>query len=383
MTIKEMVKQGPQGLVARAYAFAEKAHRGQARKSGEPYFGHPLATAETLADWHMDDATIAAGLLHDTVEDTGVPLEIVQKEFGGDVAFLVNGVTKLGHLKYRGDEKDSKNQAENLRKMIVALSEDLRVVFIKLADRLHNMGTLTALPPAKQKRVALETDEIYAPLAYRLGMYNLSGELQDLAFPYLYPKEYEWLIKNTKEQYETRTIYLSKIKPEVLRVLREHDIRPLAVEVRAKRYSSLYKKLLRRNMDMGKIYDLVALRIIVATVPECYAALGVIHEAWPPVPRRIKDYVAMPKPNGYRSLHTTIIGPEEKTMEIQIRTKEMHDEDQYGVAAHWLYKEKGREESLREKACQGTHVGSTAQNMARTFFGSSDGRRRNAPSDES
>jgi GTP pyrophosphokinase len=340
MTIKEIIKQDPQGIIAKAYAFAERMHHGQSRKSGEPYFRHPLATAETLATWHMDDATIAAGLLHDTVEDTSTPLATIQKEFGPDVAFLVNGVTKLGHFKYRGDEKDSKNQAENLRKMIIALSEDLRVVFIKLADRLHNMETLKALPPAKQKRVALETDEIYAPLAYRLGMYNLSGELQDLAFPYLYPKEYEWLISNTKEQYEKRLAYLEKIQPEVERVLREHDIKPLALEVRAKRYSSLYKKLQRRNMDMGRIYDLVALRVIVATIPECYAALGVIHETWPPVPRRIKDYVAMPKPNGYRSLHTTVIGPGEKTMEIQIRTKEMHDEDQYGVAAHWLYKEK-------------------------------------------
>ena len=176
----------------------------------------------------MDDATIAAGLLHDTVEDTSTPLDTIQKEFGEEVAFLVNGVTKLGHFKYRGEEKDSKNQAENLRKMVLALSEDLRVVFIKLADRLHNMNTLAALPPAKQKRVALETDEIYAPLAYRLGMYNLSGELQDLAFPFLYPKEYEWLIKNTKEQYEARLAYLEKIKPEVLRVLREHNISPLA-----------------------------------------------------------------------------------------------------------------------------------------------------------
>ena len=340
MPIADLIKKNPNGLIARAYAFAQKAHHGQARKSGEPYFKHPLATAETLAAWHMDDATVAAGLLHDTVEDTSTPLETIRKEFGDDVAFLVNGVTKLGHFKYRGDEKDSKNQAENLRKMIIALSEDLRVVFIKLADRLHNMKTLKALPPAKQKRVALETDEIYAPLAYRLGMYNLSGELQDFAFPYLYPKEYEWLLSNTKEQYEKRLAYLERIKPEVERVLRKHDIAPLGVEVRAKRYSSLYKKLLRRNMDMGRIYDLVALRVIVATIPECYAALGVIHETWPPLPRRIKDYVAMPKPNGYRSLHTTVIGPGEKTMEIQIRTKEMHDEDEYGVAAHWLYKEK-------------------------------------------
>ena len=253
--------------------------------------------------------------------------------------------------------------------MVLALSEDLRVVFIKLADRLHNMTTLMALPPAKQKRIALETDEIYAPLAYRLGMYNVSGELQDLAFPYLHPKEYEWLIANTKEQYKTRAAYLEKIKPDVERVLRKHDIAPLEIEVRAKRYSSLYKKLLRRNMDMDRIYDMVALRIIVETIPECYAALGVIHESWPPVPRRIKDYIAMPKPNGYRSLHTTVIGPEDKTIEIQIRTKEMHDEDEYGVAAHWLYKEKNEKKDIREKARRRTDVGPAAQKLAGTFFG--------------
>ena len=340
MLISGLIKKDPTGLIARAARFAEKAHHGQFRKSGEPYFKHPLATAETLAAWHMDDVTLAAGLLHDTVEDTGTPLETIEKEFGKDVAFLVNGVTKLGHFKYRGEKQDPKHQAENLRKMVIALSEDLRVVFIKLADRLHNMNTLAALPPAKQKRIALETDEIYAPLAYRLGMYDLSGELQDLAFPFLHPKEYEWLIAHTREQYEARLAYLEKIKPDIERVLRVHDIVPLGIEVRAKRYSSLYKKLLRRNMEIGRVYDMVALRIIVATIPECYAALGIIHEAWPPVPRRIKDYIAMPKPNGYRSLHTTVIGPEEKTMEIQIRTQEMHDEDQYGVAAHWLYKEK-------------------------------------------
>jgi GTP pyrophosphokinase len=341
MPIAKLIEENPNGLIARAYTFAEKAHRGQKRKSGDPYFKHPLATAETLAAWRMDNATIAAGLLHDTVEDTGTPLETIKREFGEEVAFLVNGVTKLGHFKYREGKQDMEDQAENLRKMVIALSEDLRVVFIKLADRLHNMRTLAALPPAKQKRIALETDEVYAPLAYRLGMYDLSGELQDLAFPFLHPKEYEWLIKNTKEQYETRLAYLEKIKPEVERVLRAHDIVPLEIEVRAKRYSSLYKKLLRRNMEMGRIYDLVALRVIVASVPECYAALGIVHEAWPPMPRRVKDYIAMPKPNGYRSLHTTVIGPEEKTMEIQIRTREMHDEDQYGIAAHWLYKEKG------------------------------------------
>ncbi len=354
--IKDLITKEPNGLIARAYAFAERAHKGQLRKSGEPYFNHPRATAEILHEWHLDDATIAAGLLHDTVEDTGVPLETVRKEFGDEVAFLVDGVTKLGHIKYRGEqgtaEAAAQSKAENLRKMVLALSEDLRVVFIKLADRLHNMRTLGALPPAKQRRIALETDEIYAPLAYRLGMHNLSGELQDMAFPYLYPQEYRLLLSTSKEHYEERMKYLEEIKPQVEKLLAEHGIKPLDLEIRAKRYSSLYKKLLRRDMDMGRVYDLVAMRVIVDTLPECYAALGVIHEAYPPLPRRIKDYIAMPKPNAYRSLHTTVIGPEGKTIEFQIRTKAMHDENEYGVAAHWLYKQK-TDPSGRVKAPSG------------------------------
>jgi len=338
MSVKEIAKKTPSGLIGRAYAFAQEAHRNQARKSGEPYFNHPLAAAEILNSWHLDDATIAAALLHDTVEDTGIPLATIKAQFGEDVAFLVDGVTKLGHIKYRG----AQNKAENLRKMVLALSQDLRVIFIKLADRLHNMQTLQALPPAKQKRIAMETDEIYASIAYRLGMHDLSGELQDLAFPYLHPQEYRWLLGAAKEQYDARFRYLEKIKPLVKKLLEDHNIKTEGIEIRAKRYASLYKKLLRRDMDLGRIYDIVAIRVIVSSIPECYAALGVIHELWPPLPRRIKDYIAMPKPNGYKSLHTTVIGPEDKTIEFQIRTREMHDENEYGVAAHWLYDQKRR-----------------------------------------
>lgn len=336
MSLRESIKENPTSTIARAFAFAEKAHRPQKRKSGEPYFNHVVATAEILSQWHMDDVTIAAGLLHDTVEDTGVSLETIRQEFGDEVAFLVDGVTKLGRIKYRGAE----SKAENMRKMILALSQDLRVVFIKLADRLHNMHTLSALPPAKQKRIALETSEIYAPLAYRLGMYNISGDLEDIAFSYLSPREYEWLERTTKEQYAERLAYLQKIKPEVEILLKQHSIKPITIDFRAKRYSSLYKKLLDHNMDLGKIYDIVAMRIIVDTIPECYAVLGVIHEVWPPVPGRIKDYIALPKPNTYRSLHTTVIGPQETIVEFQIRTKQMHEASEYGIAAHWLYKDK-------------------------------------------
>src|SRR3989344_721323 len=313
MILKEFMRKDPRGLIARAFAFSEKAHGGQKRKTGDPYFTHVVATANILAEWHMDEATIAAGLLHDVVEDTGLALEAVQREFGEEVAFLVDGVTKLGRIKYRGAE----GKVENLRNMILSLSQDLRVVFIKLADRLHNMRTLSALPPAKQKRIAMETDEIYSTLAYRLGMQNLAGELRDLAFPYIHPQEYRWLREISKEQYEARLAYLEKIRPAVHVLLEKHNIRPLTIDFRAKRYSSLYHKLIRHTMDIGKVYDLVAMRVIVETIPECYAVLGVIHEQWPPLPGRIKDYIAMPKPNSYRSLHTTVIGPEEKIIEFQ------------------------------------------------------------------
>jgi len=360
-TFKESLKQNQVGVVARAYAFAEKAHRPQKRKSGEPYFNHALATAEILHEWHMDDATIAAGLLHDTVEDTEVSLDAVRAEFGGEIAFLVDGVTKLGRLKYRGHghgKKDNaESKAESMRKMILALSQDLRVVFIKLADRLHNMKTLDALPPAKQKRIALETNEIYGPLAYRLGMYNVSGELEDLSFSYLSPIEYKWVREMAEEEYAKRLAYLESIKPEVEALLRRHDLKNFAINFRAKRYASLYRKLLRHNMDIGKIYDLVAMRIVVETVAECYAVLGVIHEAWPPIPGRIKDYIALPKPNSYRSLHTTVIGPGEKIMEFQIRTREMQYANEYGIAAHWIYKERGGKNVVATHTSEGKNAG--------------------------
>jgi len=296
MALSEIVKKEPSGLIARAY----NAHSGQKRKTGEPYFNHVKATAENLAGWHLDDTTVAAGLLHDTVEDTGTPLSAIKEEFGEEVAFLVDGVTKLGHIKYRGVE----TQVENLRKMFLALSEDLRVVFIKLADRLHNMQTLGALPPQKQKRIALETDEIYAPIAYRLGMQNLSGILQDIAFPYLYPQEERWLKRMVKDEYLEREKYLKHIKPALEEALREVGLKEYSIDFRAKRYSSLYHKLMRHDMDINQIYDLVAMRVIVSSISDCYLALGIVHKVWPPLPGRIKDYIAMPKPNGYRRYRT-------------------------------------------------------------------------------
>jgi GTP pyrophosphokinase len=340
MSVKEMAEKNPESLIGRAYAFAKKAHAGQKRESGEPYFVHVLSTAETLETWGMDEVSIVAGLLHDTVEDTGTSLETIKKEFGAEVAFIVDGVTKLDKLRYSGSEK----QMENLRKMILALSEDLRVIFVKLADRKHNMETLGAVSREKQKRVALETEEIYAPLAFRLGMQAIAGELRDLAFPHLHPEEYAWLQKNVRGVYGKRTAYLEKIKPKVLRLLSSVGIKDAKVSFRAKRMASLYQKLLKNGMDIDRIFDLVAFRIVVGSIEECYAALGAIHQEWPPLPGRIKDYIALPKANGYQSLQTTIIGPDRIPVEFQIRTKEMHEHAERGIAAHWIYKNtKGKE----------------------------------------
>ena len=334
-------------LVQKAYTFAKDAHKGQKRKSGEPYINHSLATAQTLKDWGLDESTIASGLLHDVVEDTPVTEDQLKEAFGEEIAFLVDGVTKLSNVKYRGHER----QVENLRKMILAMAEDLRVVLIKLADRRHNMQTLDALPANKRRRIALETMDVYAPLAYRLGMQKLSGELEDLAFPYVNPSEYKWLIKNLHYRYEEKEAYLKRIQPAVQKALKEADINVVSMNFRAKRYSSLYRKLLRYEMDIDRVYDLVAFRIVVKTVEDCYSALGAIHNLWPPMPGRIKDYIAMPKPNGYRSLHTTVISLENKLVEFQIRTEQMHKEAENGIAAHWAYEQvKGTKKYKKRKA---------------------------------
>ncbi len=341
MSIKEFIKINSSSIVTRAYKFAENAHKNQKRLSGEPYFNHVLETANILLSWKLDEKTIAAGLLHDVIEDTDISLENLKKEFGEEIAFLVDGVSKVSKVKYRG----IKEKVENMRKLIFALGEDLRVILIKLADRFHNMQTLSFLPKEKQRRIALETNEIYAPIAYRLGMQQLAGELQDLAFPYIHPEEYNWLIKNISEKYEERTDYLNKVAPLLKDYLTKNNINIIGFDFRAKRWSSLYKKLLLYEMDIEKIYDLVAIRIIVSDIRQCYEALGIIHDLWPPLPGRIKDYIAMPKPNGYRSLHTTVFGPEDKKIEIQIRTPQMHEENEFGIAAHWFYKYKKYEQT--------------------------------------
>lgn len=335
-----------QALIGRAYKFARVAHASQQRLSGEPYLNHPTFVAQAIIDWGLDAATVAGALLHDVAEDTKYDLKDIGATFGEEIAFLVDGITKVGRIKYRGNQA----QTETLKKMILAISADLRVVFIKLADRWHNMKTLAALPTNKQKRIALETSEIYAPLAYRLGMGYLSGELEDLSFPYLYPQEYRWLTENLKEHLEQSEKYLQQVSKIVEGRLKEMKIPILQLSARAKRLASLYKKLKRTGMNLEQIYDLVALRIIVPSVEDCYATLGLVHKLYPPLPGKIKDYIALPKPNGYRSLHTTVICEENKPTEFQIRTEGMHRENEHGQAAYWAYQTAKNTAAYAERA---------------------------------
>jgi len=321
-------------LIAEAFEFARYAHKGQKRESGEEYIIHPLHTALTLSEMKVDAKTVAAGLLHDVLDDTKVTKKELKEKFGEEITFLVEGVSKLGKIKYRGMER----HAENLRKMLLAIAQDFRVVLIKLADRHHNLSTLDSLAPAKQKRIALESLEIYAPLAFRFGVSELSKKIEDLAFKYCYPQEYNSIIENVHQRYPKRENYLETIKPQIKMELTREGVKPLEIQTRTKHYWSLYKKLKKYDMNWDKIYDLVAMRIIVKNIEDCYAALGVIHKIWRPLPGRIKDYIALPKLNAYQSLHTTVFGKDGQITEFQIRTKEMHEASEYGIAAHWLYK---------------------------------------------
>ena len=333
-------------LIKKAYEFAERAHQEQKRLNGEPYFVHVFETAKILAKLGMDASTIVAGLLHDVLEDTKITEEEMKKEFGENIVFLVNGVTKLGTLKYRGHER----HVESLRKFFVAMTNDLRVVIIKFADRLHNLRTLQYLSEDKQKRIALESIEVYAPLANRLGMGKLKGEIEDAAFPFAYPKEYiqiEEIIKEEKKLYEKN---LEEIHQELEKELNKNNVKVIEINYRMKHKYSLWKKLLKREMDIEKIHDIVALRIVVENIEECYRVLGIIHSIWKPLPGRIKDYIAVPKPNGYRSIHTTIFTGSGGVAEIQIRTKEMHAEAAYGIAAHFAYKEKKHKKDPEDKS---------------------------------
>ncbi len=341
--IPEMSDQD-KALILRACSFAKIAHEGQLRKSGEPYYNHVFTTGINLATLKMDADTIAAGIMHDVLEDTSVTEEEMTKEFGEHITKLVSGVTKLGKLRYTGTER----HVESLRKFFVAMADDIRVVVIKLCDRLHNIETLEYVAPEKQKRIALETLEIHARLADRLGMGRLKAQLEDAAFPYVYPKEYKETERLFEEMRPTSDEQIEKVVNTLKEELSVFDVEIERLDYRIKHLYSLWQKLKRYHMDDSKIHDVVALRIIVPDVSHCYQALGVIHGLYRPVPGRFKDYIAVPKPNGYKSLHTTIFMGNGGTLEIQIKTQEMHREAEFGIASHLSYKELGKNKSKDE-----------------------------------
>ncbi len=334
-TILSYYPEAKLDLVRKAYDFADHAHKGQMRSSGDPYVIHPMDVAQTLAELRLDIPSVVTGLLHDTVEDTHATLEIVEKEFGKDIAELVDGVTKLSKITFKTSEE---KQAENFRKMILAMSKDIRVILVKLADRLNNMRTLEHLAPHKQKNIAQETLDIYAPIANRLGISWMKLELEDLCLRYLHPDAYYKLAQRVTKKKRERDKYTEEVTSILEEKLKEYDVHA-SVAGRAKHFYSIYKKMERRNVDFDQIHDMIAFRIVTDNITECYKALGVIHATYKPVPGRFKDYIAMPKANGYQSLHTTVIGPHGERVEIQIRTQDMHQVADAGIAAHWKYKE--------------------------------------------
>jgi len=319
----------------RAYDFCALRHSEQKRLSGEPFISHPLEVVQILAEMKLDLVCLTAGMLHDVVEDTGTTSQAIEREFGAEVARIVDGVTKIGRIRFMSREEQ---QAENFRKMVLAMVDDIRVVLVKLADRLHNMRTLEYLPPDRQERVARETLEIYAPIAHRLGMGKVRGELEDLAFKFLEPESYLEVKRAVESRRKVSEDFLAKVRDQVDAKMKEHTI-PARIEGRIKRLYSIWQKLMRQHVPMEQVYDLLAIRIITDSVPNCYAALGVIHNTWRPVPGRIKDYIAIPRPNLYQSLHTSVIGPHGQPFEVQIRTEEMHRIAEEGIAAHWKYKD--------------------------------------------
>lgn len=336
--IRAYFPNGDLGIIEKAYHFSERMHEGQIRRSGEPYISHPLSVAAILADLHLDLDTIATGLLHDTVEDTEATLEDIRREFGEVIAHLVDGVTKIGQMKFKNSHE---KQGENIRKMIVAMGKDVRVILVKLADRLHNMRTLNFMPFEKQERIALETLEIYCPLAGRMGISSLKTELEDLCFRYYRPDMYYELIQQIRKTEAEQNRYIEEVKSLIIKELTKAGFK-FEVFGRSKHLWSIYRKMQSRNIDYDQVYDILAFRVIVNSVAECYAVLGLIHSLWKPIPGRFKDFIAMPKTNHYQSLHTTVMGPGGERIEIQIRTQDMHLIAEKGIAAHWKYKERGK-----------------------------------------
>jgi GTP pyrophosphokinase len=323
-------------LLRRAYVFSAFEHKGQVRHSGEPYLVHPLEVADILADMKLDVVAIAAGLLHDIVEDTQTPIDRIRELFGADIAHVVEGVTKLGAIQFSSSEE---RQAENFRKMLLAMVDDIRVILVKLADRLHNMRTLHHLPEERRIKIAQETRDIYAPIANRLGMSKLKNELEELAFKYLEPKAYEALRARVESRRRATEGMIEELKQTITAKLAEAQVPVIQIDGRIKRLFSIHQKLKRQKIDLDQVYDLVALRIVTASVKDCYGALGIIHQTWSPVPGRIKDFIATPRPNGYQSLHTSVVSERGFPFEVQIRTNEMHRTAEEGIAAHWKYKE--------------------------------------------
>lgn len=326
-------------IIQKAYTFSEKAHAGQIRRSGEPYISHPLSVAGILADLRLDVDTIVTGLLHDTVEDTHATLDDIRKEFGDGVAKLVDGVTKISLISFK---TSTERQGENIRKMIVAMGKDVRVVLVKLADRLHNMRTLHHMPYEKQARIARETLEIYAPLASRLGISSIKIELEDLSFRYLHPDVYFQLAQKVQKQEKDQSHYIEEVRRLITDELEKGSFKSFEVQGRSKHLWSIYRKMANRNIEYEQVYDVLAFRVVVDTLSQCYEVLGHVHSLWKPIPGRFKDFIAMPKANNYQSLHTTVVGPGGERIEIQIRTRDMHLIAERGIAAHWKYKEGGR-----------------------------------------